>query len=97
MVRTRYPAGILAVHSGLADQHIVKRVVKHVTHMQDSRHVRRRDYYRIRLFLIRLRVEALVLGPPGVPFVFYFRRIVLCGKFFFLAHITAYNIQSLQI
>ena len=97
MVRTRYPAGILAVHSGLADQYIVKRVVQHVTHMQDSRHVRRRDYYRIRLFLIRLRVEALVLGPPGVPFVFYFRRIVLCGKFFFLAHITAYNIQSLQI
>ena len=97
MVCARHPTSVLAVHPGLADQHVIQRVVQHMAHVKDARHVRWRNYYRIWFFLIRFRVEALVLGPPGVPFVLYFRRIVFRGKLFFLAHITAYDIQSLQI
>ena len=70
MVRTGYPAGILAVHSGLADEHIVDCVVQNVSHMQDSRDIWRRYNYGIRFPLIGLRVEKIVFQPIGVPFVF---------------------------
>ena len=38
-------------------------------HVKDSRHVRGRNHYSVRFFLVRFRVEALMLGPPGIPFV----------------------------
>ena len=70
VVRTRNPAGILAVHPGLPDKNIIQRIVEHVAHMKDTRHVRRRNDDCIRLSFIRLRMKELLLQPPGVPLVF---------------------------
>ena len=42
VVGTRYPAGILAIHAGLADEHVIKGVVEHVAHMKYTRHIGRR-------------------------------------------------------
>ena len=44
VVGSRHPAGILAVHPGLADEHVIEGVVEHVAHMKDTRHVWRRDH-----------------------------------------------------
>ena len=48
MVRSRHPAGILAVHAGVADQDVVQGIVEDVTHVQDTRHIGRRDHDGIR-------------------------------------------------
>ncbi len=76
VVRSRYPAGVFAVHAGLADEHIVQRVVQHVSHVQDTRHVRRRNHNRIGFFIIRFRMEKLIIQPVGIPFVLHLGGIV---------------------
>ena len=77
VVRTRHPAGVLAMHAGVADQDVVQGVVEHVTHMEDPRHVGRRNHDRIRFPFIGFGVEKLVFEPIGIPFVFHLRGIVL--------------------
>ena len=79
MVRSGHPAGVLAVHAGLADENIVKGIVKHVAHVKYSRHIWRRNHYGIRLFFIRFTVEKLMGKPVGIPLVFYVLSTVLCG------------------
>ena len=70
MVGSRHPEGILAKHARTTDKHVLQGVVHHMAHMQHARHVRRRNHNGIRFAAVRLGMEALVLHPPGVPFVF---------------------------
>ncbi len=77
VVRSRHPAGILAVHAGVADQDVVQGVVEHVAHMEDTRHVGRRDHDRVGFPFVGFGVEKLMIQPIGVPLVFHFRGIVL--------------------
>ena len=79
MVRSRHPAGVLAVHPRLADQHVVQRVVQHMPHVQDTRHIGRRDHDRIGLPIVRFRMKTLVLQPIGIPLVLHLGRIVFCA------------------
>ena len=81
VIRARHPAGVLAVHARLADKHIVDGVVEHMAHVEDSRHVRRRDDYCIWFTAVRLRMEALVLRPICVPLVLDRGRVIFCFKF----------------
>ena len=53
VVCTGHPAGVLAVHTSLADEHVVQGVVEYVAHMKDSGHVWRRNYNGVRFFLVR--------------------------------------------
>ena len=49
MVGARHPACILAFHTGAAHQYVLYRLVQHVAHVQDARHVGRRYHHRKRL------------------------------------------------
>ena len=49
--------------------------------MQDSRHIRRRNDYGIRLSPVWFRMKKLVLKPIGVPLVLRLGRTVLSWKF----------------
>ena len=77
VVRSRHPAGVLPVHAGVADEDVVQGIVEDVTHVQDARHIGRRDHDGIRFLLIGFGMEELVVQPVGVPFVLHFRGIVL--------------------
>ncbi len=76
MVRTRYPASIFAHHARTTHQDILDRVVQHMSHMQHTGHIRRRNNYRIRLPFVGLRMEQSMFHPVGIPFVLYFRGII---------------------
>ena len=52
MVRARYPAGVLALHAGVANQDILDSIVEHVAHVEHTRHVGRRDNYGVGLACI---------------------------------------------
>ena len=71
MVSTRNPAGVLSVHAGFADEHIIQGIVEHMAHVKDTGYVRRRDYDRVRFTLIRFRMKEFMLKPVGVPLIFY--------------------------
>ena len=71
------PAGVLAVHPCLADEHVIERIVEHVAHMQDARDIGRGNHNRIGGPFVRLRMKKLVLQPVGIPFVLHFRRVVI--------------------
>ena len=81
VVSTWYPAGVLAVHSGFSDKHVIERIVQNVSHMKDTCHVWWRNNYSIWFSFIRFRMEKLVLEPIGIPLVLYLRRIVFCRQF----------------
>ena len=77
VVGSGHPAGVLAVHPCLADEHIIERVVEHVAHMQNTRDIGRGNHNRIGGSPIGLRMKKFVLQPVGVPFVLHFRRVVI--------------------
>ena len=77
MVRSRYPAGVLPMHAGIPDQNIIQRIVQHMAHVQDSRHIGRRNHDRIRFLFVGLGMEELVFQPIGIPFVLHFGGVVL--------------------
>jgi len=70
------PAGVLAVHTRLADEDVVEGIVEHVAHMKDAGDVRRRYHDGIRFPSVRFGVEKLVLEPIGIPLVFHLGSIV---------------------
>ena len=57
MIRARNPAGILAFHSGTADKDILNRVVKHVSHVKDTRNIRGRDDDGVRFTSVGFRTK----------------------------------------
>ena len=81
MVCSGHPACILAVHPCLTDEHIIEGIIQYMSHVQDSGHVRWRDYDCIRFPLIRFRMKEFVFKPIGIPFVLCEGRIILCWKF----------------
>ena len=78
MVRSRYPASILAVHTRFTYKDVIEGIVKHVTHVKNTCHIGRWNHYSVRLFLIRFTVEKLVFQPIGIPLVLHIRCAVLC-------------------
>ena len=80
------PAALIAFHAVPAHENVLKRVVEDMSHGEDARHVRRGDDDGIG-FLIRIRfpAEESVVLPPGIPFLFNFRRLV-CFRHFLTGH-----------
>ncbi len=79
VVRTGDPAGILPVHAGLADENVVERIVEHVSHVQDTCHIGRRNHDGIRFLPVGFAVEKFVFQPVAVPLVFNLRSTVFGG------------------
>ena len=83
MVGSGKPESIVTLHSSEADQDILKRVVKGVTHVKLTGDVRWGDHDGIRfLFGVRLGVEIVSVKPGLINTIFNIFRIVLLGKFF---------------
>ena len=57
MVGSRHPAGILAFHAGTAHQNILYGIIKHVSHVQHTGDVWRRNDDGVRLTTIGFRTE----------------------------------------
>ena len=68
MVCARHPASILALHAGSAHKNVLDGVVKHVAHVENSRHIRRRNDYCVWLTRVGLRAEKFVIQPILIPF-----------------------------
>ena len=81
MVGTRHPAGVLALHAGTADEHVLYRIVEHVSHVQHTCHIGRRDDHSIWFPVIGFRMEKLVFQPVRVPFLLYFQGTVFSRQF----------------
>ena len=79
VVHARYPAGVLARHAGAAHQHVLQRVIEHVTHVEHARYVGGRNYDRIGFALIGFRVKQAFFDPVVVPFrLDLLRRVFVC-------------------
>ena len=77
MVRTRYPAGILAHHACTAHQYNLYGIVKHVSHVEHSGHIRGRNDDGVRFTSVGFRTEKFVVQPILVPFSLHVCGIVL--------------------
>ena len=77
VVGAGHPAGVLAVDACLAHKYILNGIVEHVTHVQHTRHVWRRNDYGVRLAPVGPGAKQLVSQPIFIPFAFHFGRIVL--------------------
>ena len=79
VVHARDPAGVLARHAGPAHQHVLQRVVEHVSHVEHAGHVGGRDDDRIGFAFIGFRVEKSAIDPVVVPLGFdLLRRVFVC-------------------
>ena len=79
VVGTRNPAGVLALLAGAAHQHILKRVVEHVAHVEHTGHVWRRYDYGVGFAGVGLRMEKFVVDPILVPLRFdLLWRVLVC-------------------
>ena len=83
MIRAGQPEGIVPFHSAPADQDILQRIVKRVSHVKLSGDVGRRDHDGIR-FLVRLAfgVEVFAVQPVFVNAVLYILGVILFCKIF---------------
>jgi hypothetical protein len=77
MIGARNPTGILALHTSTTYEDILNSFVKDVTHMQHTSHIWRWNNHGVGLTAIGLAAESLVVKPILIPFVLYFRGIVL--------------------
>ena len=68
VVRPRQPQRVEAAHPAPAHEDVLDRLVERVAHVQDARHVRRRNHDGIRRAMPRLVMEISVLLPDGIPF-----------------------------
>ena len=66
----RHPAGVFTQHTGTADQYILNSIIEHMTHVQYTGHIRRRNHNGIWLPLIWNRAEITFLNPIAVPLRF---------------------------
>ncbi len=80
MISARYPAGVLTLHAGAADQHILYSIVEHVSHMQYAGNVGRRNDHRIGFTVVGFGVEKTIFLPKAVPFVFDAAGIKMLGN-----------------
>ena len=84
VVRSRHPAGILAHHTCTAYQHVLNSIVQHMTPMQHTWHIRRRNHHRVRFAAVRFRMKQFLLQPKTVPFLFNGTRIVFRCNFHYI-------------
>ena len=78
VVGARHPAGVLALHASTTHEDILNRVVQHVTHVQHTRHVGRRNHNRVGLASIGFATEEFVVYPILIPFRLHNLWVVLC-------------------
>ncbi len=81
VIRSRHPAGVLALHPRAAHQHVLDGVVEHVPHVQHARYVRRWDHHSIGLAFVRHGTEIAVVQPVLVPLAFDLLGLVAFRKF----------------
>ena len=77
MVGSRHPESVLALHPRAADKDVLDCIVEHVSHMEHSSDIWRRDNDCIRLPAVGSRLKQVVFQPIFVPFSLYFLRAVL--------------------
>jgi hypothetical protein len=70
MVDSGYPQGILACHTGPADQQILNGVVEHMAHMQHPGNIGRRNDNGIGFPAVGPRFEKASGYPVLIPFIF---------------------------
>ena len=80
MVGAWCPKGIFPLHTRTAYEDILYRVVEHVAHMEHTRHIWRRDDYRVGFATVGHRLKQVVRHPIIIPFPLYFRRAVFGSK-----------------
>ena len=77
MVTARNPYCIEPLHAMIADQDILKRVVKRMPHVKLPGDIRRRDNHAVRrLRRIRLCMKELFLLPKRIPFFLERLRVI---------------------
>ena len=81
VVGSGHPAGVLAVHPGLADEYVVKCIVQDVPHMEDAGYVGRGYHDGIGFPCIGLGMEEFILQPVRIPFVLHRGGIVFHVEF----------------
>ena len=88
MVCPRNPQRIVALHSLVSDQDVLKRIIKSMPHMQLSGNIRRRHHRRKRLSApVCLCVEILILTPFFIKFrfnLFWIVRLVQLSAHYYL-------------
>ena len=77
MVRAGKPQRVAPLHAAPAHEDVLDRLVERVAHMQNARHVRRRNHHGIGHALAGFVVKIAVLLPNRVPFGLRGLRIVL--------------------
>ncbi|OPY11787.1 MAG: hypothetical protein A4E69_02628 [Syntrophus sp. PtaB.Bin138] len=77
MVHSRHPEGIETLHALEADDDVLKRVVQGMPHVEDSRHIGRRDHNgERRFFPFVLRMKKAGIQPVLVPSFLNFPRFI---------------------
>ena len=77
VVGSGHPAGVLSLHARTAHEDILNGIVKHVTHVQHTRHVWWGNDDGIGFAIVRLGAEKFVVQPVLIPLRLYFFRVVL--------------------
>ncbi len=94
MVGTGHPAGILALHPCTTHKDILNCIVEHVTHVEHTSHIGRRNDNRVGLAAIGLRTEQLIVNPILVPFTFDLFRVVFASYFHtYLIYTFSFGVQ----
>ncbi len=77
VVSARHPQGILALHTRAAHKDILNSVVEHVSHVEHTGYIGRRNNNRVRLAAVGSRFKQVMFQPILIPFPFYFLGTVL--------------------
>ena len=71
------PACVLALQACTAHQDVLNGIVEHVSHVEHTSHVWRRNNHGIWLAAVGFATEQFVVQPVLVPFALHFGRAVL--------------------
>ena len=84
------PEGVAALHAAPADEDVLNRLVERVAHVQNARHVRRRNNDGIRHPPVGVVMKIPVLLPQGIPLGLRGLRVVML--FHHSDHLSALNL-----
>ena len=76
VVGAGHPACVFALHTGTAHQDVLNGVVKHVSHVEHTRHVGRRNNDCVGFPSVGFTCEELVVKPVLIPFRLHNLRVV---------------------
>ena len=77
MVRSRHPTCVLAVNARLPNQDVLNRVVQHVPHVENTRHVRWWNHNCVWFTPIRFACKQFVVHPVLIPLALHLRRAII--------------------